>query len=236
MGGGGYVAGPGGLAALRLGLPLVLTEADRHLGLANRLLARRARRVCLAFEIPGLEGERYVVTGRPVPAAILAADRGAARERFGIEADRPCLLVFGGSQGARSINLAALDAFAGPRARPRRTPIATTTSSTSRDTATTPPPRPASRLPAAAALHAAGVRARARRRPRRLRPGARPLRRLDLRARRRGPAGDSGPLSACGRRSPAQERRVDARRRGGSGDRRRGARRRAPWRRPRASS
>jgi UDP-N-acetylglucosamine--N-acetylmuramyl-(pentapeptide) pyrophosphoryl-undecaprenol N-acetylglucosamine transferase len=112
MGGGGYVAGPGGLAALSLGLPLVLTEADRHLGLANRLLARRARRVCLAFEIPGLEGARYVVTGRPVPAAIGAADRDAARERFGIAPAAPCLLVFGGSQGARTINLAALDAFA----------------------------------------------------------------------------------------------------------------------------
>jgi UDP-N-acetylglucosamine--N-acetylmuramyl-(pentapeptide) pyrophosphoryl-undecaprenol N-acetylglucosamine transferase len=112
MGGGGYVAGPGGLAAVSLRLPLVLTEADRHLGLANRLLARRARRVCLAFEIPGLSGERYVVTGRPVPAAILAADRDAARRRFGIAAGARCLLVFGGSQGARTINLAALDAFA----------------------------------------------------------------------------------------------------------------------------
>ena len=113
MGGGGYVAGPAGLAALALRLPLVLTEADRHLGLANRLLARRARRVCLAFPIPGRTGERYVVTGRPVPAAIARADRDAARERFGIEAGRPCLLVFGGSQGARTINLAALAAFAG---------------------------------------------------------------------------------------------------------------------------
>jgi UDP-N-acetylglucosamine--N-acetylmuramyl-(pentapeptide) pyrophosphoryl-undecaprenol N-acetylglucosamine transferase len=114
MGGGGYVAGPAGLAALRLRLPLVLTEADRHLGLANRLLARRARRVCLAFEIAGLDGERFVVTGRPVPAAVLQADRAGARARFEIEGERPCLLVFGGSQGARSINLAALDAFAGP--------------------------------------------------------------------------------------------------------------------------
>ena len=114
MGGGGYVAGPGGLAALRLKLPLVLTEADRHLGLANRLLARRARRVCLAFDIPGLDGERYVVTGRPVPAAIGGADRASARSRFGIDPERPCLLVFGGSQGARSINLAAMDAYAGP--------------------------------------------------------------------------------------------------------------------------
>jgi UDP-N-acetylglucosamine--N-acetylmuramyl-(pentapeptide) pyrophosphoryl-undecaprenol N-acetylglucosamine transferase len=120
MGGGGYVAGPGGLAALSLGLPLVLTEADRHLGLANRLLARRARRVCLAFEIPGLDGERFVITGRPVPADILATDRDAARERFGIAPAARCLLVFGGSQGARSINLAALEAFASPDSRRER--------------------------------------------------------------------------------------------------------------------
>jgi len=111
LGGGGYVAGPAGLAASSLRLPLVLTEADRHLGLTNRLLARRARRVCLAFPIPGLAGDRYVVTGRPVPAAVLAADRGAARERFGIAPRDRCLLVFGGSQGARSINLTALAAF-----------------------------------------------------------------------------------------------------------------------------
>ncbi len=116
LGGGGYVAGPAGVAAVRLGLPLVLTEADRHLGLTNRLLARRARRVCLAFPIEGLEGDRYLVTGRPVPAAILSADRDQARGRFGIAAADRCLLVFGGSQGARSINLAAIEAFAGPDA------------------------------------------------------------------------------------------------------------------------
>jgi len=116
LGGGGYVAGPAGLAALRLGLPLVLSEADRHLGLTNRLLARRAHRVCLAFPIEGYEGSRFVVTGRPVPAAIGAADRDAARERFGIAAGDRCLLVFGGSQGARSINLCALAAFTGPEA------------------------------------------------------------------------------------------------------------------------
>ncbi len=83
LGGGGYVAGPVGLAAVRMGLPLVLTEADSHLGLANRLLARRARRVCLAFPIPGREGDPYLVTGRPVPRAVLEADREAARARFG---------------------------------------------------------------------------------------------------------------------------------------------------------
>lgn len=113
MGGGGYVAGPAGLAALSARRPLVLTEADRHLGLANRLLAGRATRVCLAFPIAGREGPRYVVTGRAVPASIAVADRAAARRRFEITADERCLLVFGGSQGARSINLCALDAFLG---------------------------------------------------------------------------------------------------------------------------
>jgi len=112
MGGGGFVAGPAGMAATLSGTPLVLTEADSHMGLANRLLAGRARRVCLAFPIDGREGERYVVTGRPVPAEVLAADRGAARERFGVAGDARCLLVVGGSQGARSINFAAVEAFA----------------------------------------------------------------------------------------------------------------------------
>jgi UDP-N-acetylglucosamine--N-acetylmuramyl-(pentapeptide) pyrophosphoryl-undecaprenol N-acetylglucosamine transferase len=120
LGGGGYVAGPAGLAALSARVPLVLTEADRRLGLANRLLAPLARRVCLAFPIPGRDSEPYLVTGRPVPALIGRADRGAARVRFGIEAER-CLLVFGGSQGARSLNLCSLDAFLGdgPGARGR---------------------------------------------------------------------------------------------------------------------
>jgi len=112
LGGGGYVAGPAGLAAVRMGLPLVLTEADSHLGLANRLLARRARRVCLAFPIPGREGGPYLVTGRPVPRAVLDADRGVARARFGLSEGERCLAVVGGSLGARSINRAAFAVFA----------------------------------------------------------------------------------------------------------------------------
>jgi len=112
MGGGGFVAGPVGLAAVLARIPLVLTEADSHLGLANRLLARFARRVCLAFPIAGREAERYLVTGRPVPAAVLDADRADARERFGIATGARCLLVMGGSQGARSINGCALEALA----------------------------------------------------------------------------------------------------------------------------
>jgi len=112
LGGGGYVAGTVGMAAVLTRTPLVLTEADSHLGLANRVLAGRARRVCLSFPIAGREGERYALTGRPVPAAVLEADREAAKRRFGISAGARCLLVMGGSQGARSINLAAIEAFA----------------------------------------------------------------------------------------------------------------------------
>ena len=110
MGGGGYVAGPVGLAAVSRRIPLVLTEADSHLGVANRLLARFARRVCLSFPIAGRESGAYRVTGRPIP--VPSARRGDARERFGIGAAETCVLVFGGSLGARTINRAALEAFA----------------------------------------------------------------------------------------------------------------------------
>jgi UDP-N-acetylglucosamine--N-acetylmuramyl-(pentapeptide) pyrophosphoryl-undecaprenol N-acetylglucosamine transferase len=113
MGGGGYVSGPVGLAAVRARVPLVLTEADSHLGLSNRALARFSRKVCLAFPIEGRTSARYLVTGRPVPPP--ATDRAAARQRFGIAFDDTCVLVFGGSLGARSINKAAIEAFRGAR-------------------------------------------------------------------------------------------------------------------------
>jgi UDP-N-acetylglucosamine--N-acetylmuramyl-(pentapeptide) pyrophosphoryl-undecaprenol N-acetylglucosamine transferase len=114
MGGGGYVAGPAGLAALTLRIPLVLTEADSRLGLTNRLLAPFARRVCVAFpmSLPARDHARgrYRVTGRPIFPPTLS--RAAARERFGIAAQERCVLVFGGSLGASSINTAAAEAFA----------------------------------------------------------------------------------------------------------------------------
>jgi UDP-N-acetylglucosamine--N-acetylmuramyl-(pentapeptide) pyrophosphoryl-undecaprenol N-acetylglucosamine transferase len=115
IGAGGYVAAPVGLSARLRGVPLVLMEADSHLGLTNRLLAPLARRVCLAFPIEGRSSSRYLLTGRPVPEP--ATDRDAARARFGIASGETCVLVFGGSQGARSINRAAIDAFAGAQFR-----------------------------------------------------------------------------------------------------------------------
>jgi UDP-N-acetylglucosamine--N-acetylmuramyl-(pentapeptide) pyrophosphoryl-undecaprenol N-acetylglucosamine transferase len=113
LGAGGYVAGPVGLAAVLRRVPLVLMEADSHLGLTNRLLAPLARRVCLSFPIDGRDSKRYRVTGRPVPPP--ATSRRAARARFGIANGEMSVLVFGGSQGARSINQAAVEAFAGAR-------------------------------------------------------------------------------------------------------------------------
>jgi len=111
LGGGGYVAGPVGLAAKTLGLPLVLTEADSHLGVSNRMLAPFAARVCLAFPIEGRRGAKWLVTGRPVPRGTEGGDQAAARARLGVPPDEPCLLVFGGSLGARRLNDAALEAF-----------------------------------------------------------------------------------------------------------------------------
>ncbi len=109
MGGGGYVAGPVGAAAVRMKVPLVLTEADSHLGLTNRLLAGRAARVCLAFPLIGRDDARYLVTGRPVPPP--ATDRSAARARFDLAEGDVCLLVFGGSLGARTLNEATIGAY-----------------------------------------------------------------------------------------------------------------------------
>ena len=110
LGGGGYVAGPVGLAAALKRVPLVLAEADSHLGLTNRALAPRARRVCLAFPLEGRDAPRYRVTGRAVPPT--HTDRADARQRLGFEPAETVVLVFGGSLGARSINEAAIEGLA----------------------------------------------------------------------------------------------------------------------------
>lgn len=112
MAGGGYVAGPVGAAAITLRIPLVVTEADAHLGVANRLLAPFAKRICMAFALDGHDSAKYVVTGRPIAPRRGDLDKAASRHHFGLPEDGQCLLVFGGSLGARNINRASLEAFA----------------------------------------------------------------------------------------------------------------------------
>ena len=116
LGGGGYVAGPMVYAASRLAIPAALMEADAHLGLANRLAAPFAERVFLAFPIEGRERPKYRVTGRPIPARNRATSRAEGRRVFDLPPRARVLLVFGGSQGAASMNDEIVEAFgeAGP--------------------------------------------------------------------------------------------------------------------------
>ncbi len=113
VGGGGYLSGPVvALAAVR-GVPSLALEADAHLGVTNFLLSPLVSRVCLSFPIKGRKPPHYVVTGRPLSAAQLHADPAAGRATFGLSAELPVVLVFGGSQGAQTLNRACLDAFGG---------------------------------------------------------------------------------------------------------------------------
>ena len=111
LGGGGYVAGPMVYAAWRRRVPAAITEADAHLGLANRLAAPFARRVFLAYEIPGRAGAKYRVTGRPVPAEHRGVSRDEGRRRFGLPVDVPVLAFFGALAGARSLNDFAVETY-----------------------------------------------------------------------------------------------------------------------------
>ena len=112
VGFGGYVALPAYLAACGR-VPIVVHEANARAGLANRVGARFARRVAAAVPGSGLAGAEVI--GIPLRREITTLDRraqrAAARAHFGLPADGPVLLVFGGSQGARSLNRAVAEAF-----------------------------------------------------------------------------------------------------------------------------
>lgn len=107
VGFGGYVALPAYLAA-RGRTPIVVHEANKSAGLANKVGARFAARVAVA--VPGTPLPKAEVVGIPLRRSITSLDRAAlraeAREHFELDPDAPTLLVFGGSQGAASINSA----------------------------------------------------------------------------------------------------------------------------------
>ena len=110
---GGYASVPCAVAAVALRVPLVVVEQNAVPGAANRLVARFARASAVSF--PGTDLPRAELTGNPVRPEILAVDRASgrdnARAHLGLPADRRVVGVFGGSLGARRINLAVVDAL-----------------------------------------------------------------------------------------------------------------------------
>ncbi|GAA1987557.1 UDP-N-acetylglucosamine--N-acetylmuramyl-(pentapeptide) pyrophosphoryl-undecaprenol N-acetylglucosamine transferase [Microbacterium pumilum] len=106
VGFGGYAAAPAYVAARRLKVPVVVHEANAKPGMANVLGARTAARVGVAF--PGTPLKRSQTVGMPLRREIVGLDRAAQRaeatELFGLDPDRPILLVFGGSLGALRLN------------------------------------------------------------------------------------------------------------------------------------
>lgn len=106
VGFGGYAAAPAYMAARRAGIPFIVHEANARPGLANVLGARRAAGVGVAFE--GTPLKRSEVVGMPLRREIVELHRDALRAEaatyFGLDADRPVLLVFGGSLGAQRLN------------------------------------------------------------------------------------------------------------------------------------
>lgn len=108
IGVGGYCSGPTLKAAQKAGVPTVLQEQNSYAGVTNKLLAKKAKKICVAYE--GLErffpADKIVLTGNPVRKDILEAsvDPEKARERFGLNPKMPTVLVVGGSLGALTLN------------------------------------------------------------------------------------------------------------------------------------
>ncbi|MFW6381163.1 MAG: undecaprenyldiphospho-muramoylpentapeptide beta-N-acetylglucosaminyltransferase [Bacillota bacterium] len=114
LGTGGYVAGPVLLAASLRGCPTLIHEQNVYPGITNRLLAYTADRVALNFRaareyFPRNRQGKFVVTGNPVRREILEASRTRSLAELGLADNCKTLLVFGGSQGASTINRALLD-------------------------------------------------------------------------------------------------------------------------------
>ena len=108
IGVGGYASGPLLRMANRMHIPTLIQEQNSCAGVTNRLLAGKARRICVAYQ--GMEkyfpAEKIVLTGNPVREEVAAGhpDGASARGFFGLEPEKPVLLVLGGSLGARTIN------------------------------------------------------------------------------------------------------------------------------------
>lgn len=108
VGFGGYASGPMMMAANMKGVPTIIQEQNSYAGIANKRLAKKARKVCVAYENMDnyFEADKVVVTGNPVRKDLLTIDskKEEALTHFGLSEEKKTLLVLGGSLGARTIN------------------------------------------------------------------------------------------------------------------------------------
>lgn len=108
IGVGGFASGPMLRAAASKGIPTVIQEQNSYPGITNKILAKKVRKICVAYE--GMEKwfpkEKIVLTGNPVREEIVKLDgkRDRGLEHFNLKTDLPVLLIIGGSLGARTIN------------------------------------------------------------------------------------------------------------------------------------
>lgn len=114
IGTGGYVSGPVLKAANELGIPILIHEQNAFPGVANKMLSKKAEAVMLAIadaQKHMKQGCNFIVTGNPVRGEIISADKATARKQLGLD-ERPVVLSFGGSLGARKVNEACADIIA----------------------------------------------------------------------------------------------------------------------------
>lgn len=113
VGVGGYASAPTLNAAHAMGIPCLIQEQNSYAGLTNKNLARKADKICVAYD--GMErffpADRIVKTGNPVRQNLLASKvtRGEAISSFGLDPAKPTVLIIGGSLGARTLNESVLD-------------------------------------------------------------------------------------------------------------------------------
>lgn len=112
VGVGGYASGPTLIAAGWMGIPTLIQEQNSYAGITNKLLSKRAKKICVAY--PNMEkffpAEKIQLTGNPVRKDISESKvtKEVASKEFGLLPDKTTVLIIGGSQGARSINEAVL--------------------------------------------------------------------------------------------------------------------------------
>jgi UDP-N-acetylglucosamine--N-acetylmuramyl-(pentapeptide) pyrophosphoryl-undecaprenol N-acetylglucosamine transferase len=105
---GGYASGPTLNQAAAMGIPCLIQEQNSYAGVTNKLLAKKAEKICVAYE--GMErffpAEKIILTGNPVRQALLdtTITREDAIRSFGLDAEKKTILLVGGSLGARTIN------------------------------------------------------------------------------------------------------------------------------------